>query len=203
MKKAVLIKCIVSILIVTSVIAPSACGGPAEAAFEVRALNITPAEASIGELVTVSADVENVGDVEGNYTASLTIDGIGDLRVNLRSVLNQAISEDSLISVRSLCSSFPADPKEARLSYAQSYSLVDFLIRNYGKDKMLQLLSVFKEGSSYDGALLEVYDFDMDGLDNLWRQSLGLAPRPAAGVLIPAAQSPLAQICPNIVMGRG
>ena len=66
MKKAAIIKCIVSILVAISIIAPSACGGPAEAAFEVRSLNIAPVQAGIGELVTVSADVENVGDVEGN-----------------------------------------------------------------------------------------------------------------------------------------
>ena len=98
----------------------------------------------------------------------------GDLRGDLQSVLTQAISEDNLISVRSLSGSFPAKAEEARLCYAQSYSLVNFLIHDYGRDRMLQLLSVFKEGSSHDDALLEVYGFDMDGLDNLWRQSLGL-----------------------------
>ena len=63
------IKCIVTILIVALVIIPSACKAPA--AFEVTSLNITPAEAGLGELVTVTADVENIGDVEGIYTASL------------------------------------------------------------------------------------------------------------------------------------
>ncbi len=68
------IKCLVTIMIVALVIIPSACKAPA--AFEVTSLNITPAEAGLGELVTVMADVENIGDIEGIYTASLTIDGI-------------------------------------------------------------------------------------------------------------------------------
>ena len=63
MKKAVIIKYILSILIVTSVIAPSACGGPAEAAFEVRSLNITPAEAGIGELCSTSAKWDTIEDI--------------------------------------------------------------------------------------------------------------------------------------------
>lgn len=82
---------------------------------------------------------------------------------------NRAIAEKSLISVRSLSSSFSAYLAESLLSYAQSYSLVDFLINNYGQDKMLELLNTFKQGSSYDAALEKVYDFDMDDLDALWQ----------------------------------
>jgi hypothetical protein len=74
--------------------------------------------------------------------------------------------------VRSLSSPFSANSDKATLSYAESYSLVDFLITNYGQGKMLELLTTFSEGSSYDGALEKVYGFDMDGLDTLWRDYL-------------------------------
>jgi hypothetical protein len=37
---------------------------------------------------------------------------------------------------------------------------------------MLQLLNIFGEGSGYDDALLEVYGFDMDGLNTLWQDAL-------------------------------
>jgi hypothetical protein len=39
---------------------------------------------------------------------------------------------------------------------------------------MLELLLTFRQGSSYDGALEKVYDFDMEGLDDLWRANLKL-----------------------------
>jgi len=71
--------------------------------------------------------------------------------------------------VQSLSSPFSAYAEESLLSYAQSYSLLDFLITNYGQEKMLELLNTFRQGSSYDGALEKVYGFDMDGLDALWR----------------------------------
>jgi hypothetical protein len=71
--------------------------------------------------------------------------------------------------VRSLSSPFSANSGQATLSYAESYSLVEFLITSYGQDKMLKLLTTFSEGSSYDGALKRVYGFDMDGLNTLWR----------------------------------
>src|SRR4030043_559546 len=88
----------------------------------------------------------------------------------LESWLKKAISQKKLISVRSLSSPFSAKPEEAYISYAESQSLVDFLIQNYGKDKMLRLLSLLKEGNSCDEALTEVYGFDQDGLDKLWRE---------------------------------
>jgi len=83
--------------------------------------------------------------------------------------LKQAIAENSLISVRSLASPFSAYAGQSYLSYAQSYSLVEFLIAHYGQDRMYELLNSFTQGSSYDGALNTVYGFDMDGLNTLWR----------------------------------
>lgn len=88
----------------------------------------------------------------------------------LESVFRQAIKQHNLISVRSLASPFSAIPAEAYLSYAESQSIVTFLIQTYGSKKMLQLLNVFKEGSTYDDALTQVYGFDEDGLDTLWQE---------------------------------
>ena len=78
-----------------------------------------------------------------------------------------------MISVRSLSSSFPAAHAGASLSYAQSQSLVEYLIVTYGWDKMRELLSVFKEGSTPDKALQRVYGFDRDGLETRWNQYVG------------------------------
>ena len=93
----------------------------------------------------------------------------GVLSSQFTTQLNRAIAEDGLISVRSLSSPFSAYADEAVLAYAQSYSVVEFLISNYGQDKMLELLDTFREGSGYDAALEKVYGFNMDGLDALWR----------------------------------
>ncbi|MGB8708085.1 MAG: peptidase MA family metallohydrolase, partial [Dehalococcoidia bacterium] len=88
----------------------------------------------------------------------------------LVSVLEKAITQHNLISVRSLASPFSALTEQAYISYAESQSLVPFLIQNYGRDKMLQLLNLFKEGSTYDEALTQVYGFDQDGLDAQWQR---------------------------------
>jgi len=109
----------------------------------------------------------------------LAMDAEGDLRPDLQTMLNKAIARDTLFSVRSISSSFPTDPYEARLCYAESYSLVQFLIDTYGSDKILNLLAVLNEGNTYDDAMLEVYDFNVDGLNAVWRESLALGPQPS------------------------
>jgi hypothetical protein len=94
----------------------------------------------------------------------------GLLEPQFSTALAEAIATDSLISVQSLSSPFSAYSGEAVLSYAQSHSLVEYLISDYGQGKMFELLTTFKQGSGYDDALEAVYGFDMDGLDSLWRE---------------------------------
>ncbi len=96
----------------------------------------------------------------------------GPMGPAFQSYLDRAIAQDSLFSVRSLASPFSTDAEKSYLSYAQSYSLVEYLISTYGKDRMFELLDTLSEGSTYDGALSRVYGFDSDGLERLWREYL-------------------------------
>jgi hypothetical protein len=100
--------------------------------------------------------------------------GEGTLSPDYAAALEFAIENDRLISVRSLSSPFSAITQEAYISYAESNSIVTFMINEYGQEKMIDLLHVFQRGSDYDTALGQVYGFDQDGLDALWRQSLNL-----------------------------
>ena len=113
----------------------------------------------------------------------------GELNSYLQSHLSRAVSEDRLISVRSLCSPFSAESEKAYISYAESYSLVKYLIDNYGQDKILKLLRLFRQGNTYDEALTQVYGFDIDGLDSRWRETL----------TTPLAQSESAWLHPALI----
>jgi len=53
-------------------------------------------------------------------------------------------------------------------------------VKEYGEAKFAQLFAVFKAGSTTDKALQQVYGFDQGGLEDAWRDSLGLAPRQRA-----------------------
>jgi hypothetical protein len=94
----------------------------------------------------------------------------GVVDVSFSTALYNAVKSGTLISVRSLNSPFSADSNLASLSYGESFSIVDYLISNYGESKMLQLLTVFSQGSTYDDALMTVYGFDIAGLDSAWQK---------------------------------
>jgi len=71
-------------------------------------------------------------------------------------------------------------PSKAYLSYSQSYSIVKFLIETYGQDKMNSLLVALRDGTTINDALIKVYGFDIEGLEDAWRISIGAAPRSAS-----------------------
>jgi hypothetical protein len=91
-------------------------------------------------------------------------------------ILNKAIVQKSLVSLRSICSGFSAYPNLASLSYVEGWSAVDFLIHNYGEAKMLELLNTIKQGRGYDEAFNKVYGFDIDGLNSEWQDHLSKNP---------------------------
>ena len=93
----------------------------------------------------------------------------GNLPSQFTTALSNAFTNNTLISVRSLSSPFSAYTDKALLSYAESVSIVTYLINEYGSVKMKQFLTTFQQGSTYDGALQVNYGFDMDGLFTQWK----------------------------------
>ena len=104
----------------------------------------------------------------------------GEPDADQEALLAEAIAGNRLLSLRGLGGSFSAHAGRAGLAYAQSYSVVNFLIEEYGREKALELLAAFRRGASYDGALQQVYGFDTDGLEDRWRAKVGAQPRPTA-----------------------
>jgi len=117
----------------------------------------------------------------------------GELEPSYRRSLDRAIQSDRLITVRSLSSSFPTDSELAHLSYAQSYSLVEFVLEEYGRERMAHLLQVFAEGAYYEDALQEVLGLDSEGLDIAWREWAVAKPLPQGE---PAAPLPVPRRLP-------
>jgi len=179
-------------------------GGVAFTEFSIIAIGIPPSELDWGKralvhelahLVVHQATFSPYGQLPLWLDEGLAMYSEGELDLVLRSYLQEAVLEDELISVRSLCSPFSAEPEKAYLSYAQSYSLVEYLLDNYGQDRMLDLLALLKQGSTYDEALTEVYGFDIAGLDARWRATLTNPIVPAQGAwLHPALIAVLATL---------
>lgn len=93
-------------------------------------------------------------------------------------VLREAVAANDLDTVRRL-SGRTGNAARVNLWYAEVWSIVDYLVGEYGSQKMAQLLDIFSHGANPDAALMEVYGFDRDGLTARWWDWLG-AEVPAA-----------------------
>jgi hypothetical protein len=151
------------------------------AMFGIIAIGISPGQLDWGKralvhelthLIVHQAIFSPYGELPAWLDEGLAMYNEGALATTFEVYLQQAISEDELISVRSLCSPFSAEPEQAYVSYAQSYSLVEYLLDSYGQARMLNLLTLLKQGNTYDEALTLVYGFDIDGLDARWHETV-------------------------------
>jgi hypothetical protein len=102
----------------------------------------------------------------------------GKLPLDNQRALDRAIRSAVLPSIRSM-SSYTSQAGEVDLFYGAVFSVVHFMLREYGRDRMTELLQVFSQGSRQEEALQEVYGFGLAELDSRWRASLGLQPRGA------------------------
>jgi len=68
-------------------------------------------------------------------------------------------------------------PRTIPFFYYKSVSVVAYLIEEYGEDNFRRMLDELRKGRVIEDALLNVYGFDVDGLDRRWA---GLPVEPAA-----------------------
>jgi hypothetical protein len=132
-------------------------------------------------VVTKVAGEGPYGDLPAWLDEGTAMYGQSEPGEGFTSALEGAIKRDRLLSVRSMTSP-TGDPDKVTLFYGEAWSLVSFLVEEYGEAKFAQLYAVFKEGSTTDNALQQVYGFDQEGFEDIWRVSLGLEPRQRATV---------------------
>jgi len=133
-----------------------------------------------------------LGDVPTWLDEGLAVYSEGELDPGAKLQLDDAIRENTLIPVRSLSGGFSEVSSKANLSYSESYSLVRFLIEKFGQQKMTSLLEALRDGNPIDQALIKVYGFDVDGLEDAWRVTIGADRRPVSA-------QPTAQPTPTYV----
>lgn len=119
-----------------------------------------------------------LGDVPTWLNEGLAVYSEGELDRSSQQHLEDAIRNDTLLKVRSLSTGFSEVSDKAYLSYSQSYSITKFLIEIYGQEKMTSLLVTLKEGFAIDAALMKIYGFDLNGLEDAWRQAIGASSPP-------------------------
>ena len=122
----------------------------------------------------------------------LAVYGEGGPQAGEQALFDQAKSANQLPSLQSLTGRFSAESNRADISYAEAYSVVNFMIKTYGRDKMTTLLLDLRDGQTMDAALQAVYGFDADGLEDAWRTSIGAS-------ALPETHHPLLLPTPTVV----
>jgi hypothetical protein len=75
----------------------------------------------------------------------------------------------------SLTLSDAAGPDEINIFYAQSQSVINYLISNYGMEKLVKMSAQVQTGTEIDKAIKNIYGPDLNSLSELekkWRESL-------------------------------
>ena len=100
--------------------------------------------------------------------------------------LDFAVATNRLLPITYM-GAMPSNPEDVIIFYGQARSIINLMIQRFGVDKMEQLMAALKSGQSVDDALQDEYGLDTQGLDDLWRDSVG-APRfipPRTGRALP------------------
>jgi len=126
----------------------------------------------------------------------LAVYGEGGPQQAAQDLFNKAVADKQLPSLRSLIGQFSAEQDRALLSYAEAHSVVNFMAKTYGQNKMLALLTNLKNAQTMDEALQGAYGTNLDGLENAWRASLGLPEQAGSGNPTPV---PTPTVVPTIV----
>lgn len=87
-------------------------------------------------------------------------------------LVEQAVDDGNLMPISTLNTSFPFDDS-FQLAYAQSYSVISFIVQTYGEEALGVTLSSYKDGVSHEEAVQRGLGISIDELDRLWRESLG------------------------------
>lgn len=89
-------------------------------------------------------------------------------------ILRQAAESGEIPPLKALSGTFGAGEEDALLSYAQSHSVVAFILEDprYGPDKLARTIASFREGVTYDEASRAGLGISVDELDKQWRESL-------------------------------
>ena len=107
------------------------------------------------------------------------IESAGDPRFDYDATVEQAVRDGSLISLRGLTSTFPASNARAILAYAESNSLMRFVIDKYGKDAVRRLLDSYRDGVTDDEAVRRTFNISLSELEALWLDHIDPSRRPA------------------------
>lgn len=86
-------------------------------------------------------------------------------------ILTKAAVSDRLISIRELAR-FPMDEPSLILAYEESKNIVEYIVRDFGKIELMQILENLKEGDTINGSVQKSLGLPLSELESKWHSSL-------------------------------
>jgi hypothetical protein len=86
--------------------------------------------------------------------------------------LEETALRDAFLPLTVLTTSFPADEEAAHMAYAQSFSIVSFLIKTYGKYAFQDLILNLRDGMDTNSALLHATGRSLKSVEQEWQEAL-------------------------------
>ena len=72
------------------------------------------------------------------------------------------------LAFRTISKRFPLDEASLTLAYEQSRSLVDYMVKEYGWDGLLQVLNYLKSGDDIEQAVQKAFSIPFEKLETKW-----------------------------------
>lgn len=99
--------------------------------------------------------------------------GVADIiNPETKDILRQAVLSDALIPLRDLTSRFPQQSRGIILAYLESKSFVEFIVSEFGSNKLVAILQSMQKGIQVEQAVHENLSVTLDALEAQWRQNL-------------------------------
>ena len=102
-----------------------------------------------------------------------------------RAQVKDAADSGSLMPLAGIVGLFPTTYDRFSLAYAESVAAVDFFIRTYGKDKLVQLITSYRAGVTDDQAFTAATGSDFAAFDAAWIAAQGASQPQPFGPLPP------------------
>lgn len=92
-----------------------------------------------------------------------------------RTAILEAVTENRLLSLSSLCGSFPSDASGAFLAYAESDSFVQFLHDKFGTSGLQKMIRKYQDGLGCEEGASEATGMTLSQLEYQWqKETLGI-----------------------------
>ena len=99
--------------------------------------------------------------------------GMAEIIMNReRFVLNRAVFSGNYIPIRNLARRFPAEQTALLMAYEESRDLTEYINKEFGRNRILDILQCLKEGHTPDEAIQRSLFISLDELELKWLRDL-------------------------------